>query len=448
MMSARAKKFIILFGDFVLLYLALFITVYVRYSYMSPEHANFTTAQFFRLHIDAFTPLIFMWVVVFYIHNLYEITSAKNTLEFYSGLSRSLIVNFFIAVLFFYFTNFVNVAPKTNLFIYFAVFSVCFVLWRSEINGLLKKRLLTKTIILSGDESGEKLASKLNQNPQIGYRVESVFNLNSDIGNLSEFIRSDHIKALIIDDKFLAKESFAISLNDFLDNVEIINLDKFNEQVWRKVNLKSISQLWFLNNFATGRKSVYGFVKRLADFAISLLLLPIVFLFGALIAVCVKICDRGPVFYKQIRVGYKGKYFTLIKFRTMRTDAESKGAQWTVKDDKRVTSVGRFLRKARLDELPQIINILRGEMSFVGPRAERPEFHQLLVKEIPFYDRRYLVKPGLTGWAQINYTYGSSIEDTKEKLSYDFYYIKNRSFIFDIGIILKTVNIVLAGLGR
>lgn len=447
-MSTSAKKFIILFGDFVLLYLALFLTVYFRYSGALAEHANLTTSEFFQIHAVAFTPLILIWLVVFYIHNLYEITSAKNTLEFYTGLSRSLIANFFIAVLFFYFANFAEVAPKTNLFIYFAVFSVCFVIWRSQMNRILKKRLLTKTVILSGDDSGEKLAVKLNQNPQIGYRVESVFNSDSNLENLAEFIRGNHIKALIIDDKFLSRESFALSLNDFLDNIEIINLDKFNERVWRKVNLKNVSQLWFLSNFATGRKSVYGFIKRIADFAISLVLIPFVFVFGILIAVSVKLCGKGPIFYKQTRVGYKGKCFTLIKFRTMRTDAESRGAQWTIENDKRVTKVGKFLRKARLDELPQLINILKGEMSFVGPRAERPEFHQLLLKEIPFYDRRYLVKPGLTGWAQINYTYGSSVEDTKEKLSYDFYYLKNRSFIFDLGIILKTINIVLAGLGR
>jgi exopolysaccharide biosynthesis polyprenyl glycosylphosphotransferase len=415
---------------------------------ISPEHTNLTTAQFFQIHAKAFTPLILVWLVVFYIHNLYEITSAKNTLEFYTWLSRSLIVNFFIAVLFFYFASFTNVAPKTNLFIYFAVFSVCFILWRSQMNRILKKRLLTKTVILSGDDSGEKLAVKLNQNPQIGYKVESVFNSGSNLENLPEFIKSNNIRALIIDDRFLSRESFALSLNDFLDNIEVINLDKFNERVWRKVNLKNISQLWFLSNFATGRKSVYGFIKRIADFAISLVLMPFVFALGVLISVSVKLCGKGPVFYKQKRVGYKGKCFTLVKFRTMRTDAESKGVQWTIENDKRVTAVGRFLRKARLDELPQLINILKGEMSFVGPRAERPEFHQLLVKEIPFYDRRYLVKPGLTGWAQINYTYGSSVEDTKEKISYDFYYLKNRSFIFDLGIILKTINIVLAGLGR
>jgi exopolysaccharide biosynthesis polyprenyl glycosylphosphotransferase len=428
--------------------LALFITVYIRYSYISTEHANFTTAQFFRLHIDAFTPLIFAWVVIFYIHNLYEITSAKNTLEFYSGLVRSLVVNFFLAVLFFYFANFTNIAPKTNLFIYLAVFSVFFILWRSQINGILKKRLLTKTIILSGDSAGEKLASKLNQNPQIGYRVESVIGDSQNFSEVSELIKSGGIKAIIADDRFLSGDSFAFSLNDFLGDLEIINIDKFNERVWRKINLKNVSQLWFLSNFATGRKSVYGFVKRFADFSISILLLPFVFLLGVFISLLIKICDMGPIFYKQVRIGYKGKPFMLFKFRTMRTDAESKGAQWTVENDKRVTGVGKFLRKVRLDELPQLINILKGEMSFVGPRAERPEFHQLLVKEIPFYDRRYLVKPGLTGWAQINYTYGSSVEDTKEKLSYDFYYLKNRSFIFDIGIILKTINIVLAGLGR
>jgi len=180
----------------------------------------------------------------------------------------------------------------------------------------------------------------------------------------------------------------------------------------------------------------------------SLIFFPLAIVLGVAIAIIIKLEGRGPIFYKQARIGHRGKLFTLTKFRTMRTDAEAAGAQWTVQDDNRITKVGRFLRKTRLDELPQLVNILKGEMSFVGPRAERPEFHELLIKEIPFYEKRYLVKPGLTGWAQINYTYGSSVEDTKEKLAYDFYYLKNRSLVFDIGITLKTANIVLSGLGR
>ena len=465
-MPTRAKKLIILAGDVVFLYASLFLTVYIRYSLNPIRYIHGFNSEIFWAHVAAFTPLIFLWLVIFYIHNLYEITSAKNTLEFYSSLSRSLTVNFLVAVLFFYFANFTEVTPKTNLFIYFAIFSTFFVLWRSQINSLLKKSFLVNTVVISSNGDGLKLALKLNQNSQIGYKVSNFIgpvqispnvvsqNFMPEMADISERIDLDNlvnnndIRALIIDDKFLNKDIVVDSLVDFVDRLEIINLTKFNERVWRKVDLDSINQLWFLNNLASGKKSFYGSIKRTLDFFISLVLLPIFFILGILIAVLIKIEGDGSVFYQQTRVGRKGKLFNLIKFRTMRTDAEANGVQWTTQNDSRITKVGRFLRKIRLDELPQLINILKGEMSFVGPRAERPEFHQMLVKEIPFYEKRYLVKPGLTGWAQINYTYGSSVEDTKEKLAYDFYYIKNRSFIFDIGIILKTVNIVLSALGR
>ena len=174
-MSAQAKKTIILIGDVVLLYAALFFTVYLRYGDVSSlTSANYTTWQLFLVHARAFTPLIFVWLVIFYIHNLYEITSAKNTLEFYSGLSRALVVNFLAAVLFFYFASLVEVAPKRNLFIYFAIFAALFVLWRSQINSILKRKFLVRTAVIAGDESAVRLALKLNQNPQIGYRVDFV----------------------------------------------------------------------------------------------------------------------------------------------------------------------------------------------------------------------------------------------------------------------------------
>ncbi len=446
-----------------MIYLSLFLTVYLRYNNIDPAHTNFTTYQLFFLHVWAFSPLIFLWLIIFYIHNLYDITSAKNTLEFYSGLARSLMINFFAAVLFFYFASLTEIAPKTNLFIYFAIFSFLFLLWRGQVNNVFKRRFLVNAVVMSDDDRGFRLALKLNQNPQVGYRV--VFFVGPrPVGESNKFwpeflnpskkisifdlVQSSKVKAFIIDDKFFNKDVLVTSLSDFIDRVEITNLTKFNERVWRKVDISGVNNLWFLNNFSSGRRLGYEFAKRSVDFLASLIFFPLAIVLGVVIAIFIKLEGRGPIFYKQIRIGHRGKLFTLIKFRTMRIDAEATGVQWTVQDDNRITKVGRFIRKIRLDELPQLINILKGEMSFVGPRAERPEFHELLVKEIPFYEKRYLVKPGLTGWAQINYTYGSSVEDTKEKLSYDFYYLKNRSLIFDVGITLKTVNIVLSCLGR
>ena len=168
-----------------------------------------------------------------------------------------------------------------------------------------------------------------------------------------------------------------------------------------------------------------------------------------LVALAIKLDSPGSVFYTQVRTGLHGKPFGVYKFRSMYQDAEKRGgAQWAKERDPRITRVGRWLRLTRIDELPQIVNVLRGEMSLIGPRPERPEFDVKLKQKIPYYDVRYLVKPGITGWAQVMYPYGASIEDAYEKLAYDLYYIKNYSFWLDLAIALKTVRVVLFGKGR
>ena len=171
--------------------------------------------------------------------------------------------------------------------------------------------------------------------------------------------------------------------------------------------------------------------------------LPIVILTAALI----KLESKGPVFYKQKRVGHDGIIFSLVKFRSMIADAENNGAVWTQQDDSRVTRVGKIIRNFRIDEIPQIWNVLKGDMSFVGPRPERPEFVDFLQKDIPYYMLRHSVKPGITGWAQVNYQYGDSPDDAREKLQYDLYYVKNQSFILDLHIMLSTVQVILFGIG-
>jgi lipopolysaccharide/colanic/teichoic acid biosynthesis glycosyltransferase len=163
-----------------------------------------------------------------------------------------------------------------------------------------------------------------------------------------------------------------------------------------------------------------------------------------LIALAIRLDSPGPIFYRQVRAGRAGKPFTIVKFRTMSVDAEKDGkARWATKDDQRITRVGRFLRKARFDELPQLLNVLRGEMSLVGPRPERPEFIQQLERELPFYRTRMMVKPGITGWAQIHYDYGNSVEDGLIKLQYDFYYVRYWSMWLDLYIVFQTFGVVL-----
>jgi exopolysaccharide biosynthesis polyprenyl glycosylphosphotransferase len=187
--------------------------------------------------------------------------------------------------------------------------------------------------------------------------------------------------------------------------------------------------------------------KRFTEFALSLIGLLLLSPFILVISILIKIDSRGPVFYKQERVGERGKIFKLLKFRSMVENAEINGPIWAEKDDKRITRVGRWMRKWRLDEIPQMFNVLKGDMSFVGPRPERSFFVERLRKEIPYYDQRLSVKPGVTGWAQIKYRYGASKEDALEKLKYDLYYIKNLSPLYDLLIIFETIKVVLFGKG-
>jgi exopolysaccharide biosynthesis polyprenyl glycosylphosphotransferase len=188
--------------------------------------------------------------------------------------------------------------------------------------------------------------------------------------------------------------------------------------------------------------------KRIFDIFFSTVAIIFALPLIPLIALIIKIDSSGPIFFRQVRLGVKEKTFVLYKFRTMMLDAENgTGAIWAQKDDPRITTFGRFLRKTRLDEIPQLYNVLKGEMSFIGPRPERPEFVQKLKEIIPYYSERHIVKPGLTGWAQVKYPYGSSVNDAIEKLRYDLFYIKNFSLFLDLLIIIETVKVVIFGRG-
>ena len=230
-----------------------------------------------------------------------------------------------------------------------------------------------------------------------------------------------------------------------MEGIDITSYLSFWERQTRRVNLTALEPSWLIysDGFRVGTLS-NRFLKQIFDFGVSLALLILTLPVLVLTMIAIRLEGPGPIFYRQERVGLKGKVFNIFKFRTMCVDAEGNGApQWAALRDPRITRVGAFLRLSRIDELPQIWNVLRGEMSFVGPRPERPFFVESLNRDIPYYSERHRVRPGITGWAQINYPYGASIEDAKAKLSYDLYYIKNFSILFDFLILLATVQTVL-----
>jgi sugar transferase (PEP-CTERM system associated) len=231
------------------------------------------------------------------------------------------------------------------------------------------------------------------------------------------------------------------------DGLAIEESDSFYERLTGKVSTGTLRPSWLIFSGPSRRMIFYGQLRRLLDVSLSvaglLLSLPIM----ALTAVAIKLDSRGPILYRQTRLGQRNRPFTIMKFRSMRTDAEPDGAVWAEEEDPRITRVGRVIRKLRIDELPQFINIIRGEMAFIGPRPERPEFVAQLERQIPYYSQRHLVKPGLTGWAQIRYPYCASVEDAVQKLQYDLYYIKNQSLLLDVITLFETVRIVLFGRG-
>lgn len=232
--------------------------------------------------------------------------------------------------------------------------------------------------------------------------------------------------------------------------VRVFGISDFYEQLWFKVPVLHTKHGWlvFAHGFDLLHNPLGLRIKRLMDIFLSLALLVPAIPVMALAAVCIKLESRGPVIFLQMRTGLGGAEFEMLKLRTMSDDAERDGPQWAQRIDPRITRVGRVLRLLRIDELPQLINVLKGEMSFIGPRPERPVFNATLEKEIPLYNLRHLVRPGITGWAQVMYPYGASVEDAREKLQYDLYYIKNYSVLLDIGIVFKTLRVVVLGKGR
>ncbi|NVJ98147.1 MAG: TIGR03013 family PEP-CTERM/XrtA system glycosyltransferase [Alphaproteobacteria bacterium] len=288
---------------------------------------------------------------------------------------------------------------------------------------------IVRTVALSDDNANISNAVKLE-----------------DIGSLDQYVFSNHIEMIIVTtDDHKQKLPLEALISCKLAGVEVKDKLAFFEQMRGYVDVSSVKAEWivFSDGFRGGSQ-IERAAKRLLDLLVSLTFVvatsPIMVVAGLL----VKLTSRGPVFYLQERVGLDGQEFKLFKFRSMKIDAESSGApQWAQEKDPRVTVIGGFLRRTRIDELPQILNVLRGDMSFVGPRPERPFFVKQLGAEIPFYNERHCVKPGITGWAQIRYPYGASVEDARRKLEYDLYYIKNYSLFLDLLIIIQTVRVIL-----
>ncbi|MAI32894.1 MAG: UDP-phosphate galactose phosphotransferase [Rhodopirellula sp.] len=327
------------------------------------------------------------------------------------------------------------------------------------------EQLVRRVVILGAGDFAAGLLAEYEQNMRaLGVRIIGCISdspeptvakekLLSTPYDFYEFCRKNRISEIVVAQQERRKaEGGWLPVPDLMEcklrGVEVTSALDFYERELKKAKLAMVHPSWIVFSEGFKASKSRAFAKRFLDLAISLTLLVVMLPFIVLTALAVFLETGRPILYSQKRVGMLGREFRIYKFRSMRQDAEKDGkAQWASANDSRVTKVGAFIRNTRLDELPQIYNVLKGEMSIVGPRPERPEFVSELKEKIPFYDTRHYVKPGLMGWAQLKYPYGASIEDAKGKLEYDLYYSKNHSLMMDILIMIQTVEVVLLGKG-
>lgn len=311
------------------------------------------------------------------------------------------------------------------------------------VEDLKDRSLLGKALVLNEDLSS---ATSIQTPPM----QRSSLNIVGSLSDLSTWLRSG-ITGVVID-PMVSLNSYQIKqlMNFRLDGVPVYTLSRFYEFFWHKLPSVLLQDEWFAfsSGFSLQTSSPGQRLKRMGDIVFSGLLLILLSPLMLLTAIAIRLNSPGPIFYSQTRTGQYCKPFKVYKFRSMYQDAEKWGAQWASERDPRITRVGYWLRLMRIDELPQFWNVLMGDMSIIGPRPERPEFDAKLAQEIPYYQTRYLVKPGITGWAQVIYPYGASVHDAQEKLAYDLYYLKNFSPWLDLAIVFKTLRVVILGKGR
>jgi sugar transferase (PEP-CTERM system associated) len=347
---------------------------------------------------------------------------------------------------------------RSNLFYAMGIAAVSLIVMRILLGKMLGSHVFKRRVVVLGAGPRAARLKALQQQPGSAFVVVGYVSMSEANRVIPEAITrdaiynlADHVVLLNASEVVLALEERrnALPLKDLLriktTGVHVNDISTFLERETGRVDLQSVNPSWliFSDGFSSGRM-LSGVFKRLFDITASLLLLVFAGPVILLTALAVKLESKGPAFYRQRRVGLYGVGFDCLKLRSMRQDAEINGqAVWAEKDDPRITRIGRFIRKVRIDELPQCWSVLKGEMSFVGPRPERPQFVEDLEQQLPYYAERHMVKPGITGWAQINYPYGASIEDSRQKLEYDLYYAKNYSPFLDLLILLQTIRVVL-----
>ncbi len=431
-------------GDLVFFASALWLSLFLR-AFEIPNRELFVS------HLIPFSILFLVWALVFFVAGLYEsrsIVLARRALS--TTLLVSQTINILFAALFFFIVPYFGITPKTLLFIYLVVSFLLVLLWRVMIFPRLGLQKTESAILVGEGTENEKLIQALNLAERAPARVAATVSPGSPTlaEDLKEALLEYHAHSVIADFNDPRVSSvFSTLYNSIARGVRFFDAATLYEEVFGRVPLSVISDTWLAKNTSMYANTHYDAVKRFTDIALAVPAFILSFVFYPLVALAIKIEDGGPVIISMPRVGEDGRIFDFYKFRSMSgNDRGEYGLGGTSK--LHVTRVGKFLRKSHIDELPQLWNVLRGDLSLIGPRPEFPPLVEVYEREIPYYGMRHLIKPGLSGWAQLYYYFdphhATDVESTRMKLSYDLYYLKHRSLTLDLMIIVKTIRRLLS----
>lgn len=453
-MHPKYRQILLLVVDLVLMYVALLLALTLR-------NGRIPDATVLDLHLWHFSLVFAGWVAVFYTLGLYRVELNPGGVL----LTRRIMPAFFVAsfgtVVYFYMLGTAAIGPKTVMALYIALYAVLFWSWRYLIGRLSRRSEFRTGVGLVGvSPSALGIIDETRSRNGLGFDIRFVFGAPEllhlpqgieklqSVDALADIVSRTGTELLIMGDRSMNSPELTRALFGLLDRrLKFMNIADFYELVIRRVPIGIIDESWFLENIDLKAKRPYEIFKRIADIVLSLAIILLTWPLWGVVALAIRLTSPGPAFFVQTRLGRFDQPFHMVKFRTMRTNGNTHSP--TRYNDPRVTRVGAFLRSTRIDELPQLLNILRGEMSFIGPRPERPELAVELERAIPFYRQRHLVKPGVTGWDQVGGEYHSpSVEDTYKKLQYDLYYLKNMSLFLDVSIMFKTILTILRREGR
>jgi len=454
----NGRTILLIIAEAVLIYGAMITAVYVRVGFADAPDELVTRNGYMKAAVACLFCL-----ATFYLFDLYDFLVMHDRRELVLRLIQALGLAWIALAFSFYTIPTLKFGRGISL-IALPLALGLMVLWRVSIHWFLGHPDFGERILIVGSGNlAVEVAREVLDRPDAGYRIVGFVGTDADLlgkslinprvigltEQLDEIVKRENIDRIVV---AMGERRGQLPTNKLLQlslagQVNIEEGASFYERVTGRVSLNMLRPSWLIFTGRRRRAKISELSRSLVHWLVALLgailSLPLVLL----TAVLIKLESRGPVFYKQERVGKNGRAFVLMKFRSMRVDAEQDGPVWASKGDARTTRIGRVIRKIRIDEIPQFWNILKGEMSFVGPRPERPHFVSQLAEEIPFYEQRHLIAPGLTGWAQIKYPYGASIEDARQKLQYDLFYIKNQGLILDAIIMFETIKIILFGRG-